>query len=138
MRFYKTVIFSPSFWTTPLIAPGEIDAETLYFIYGKRPTNIPFVPGGLIPDNLPQTLKILVDPTRLKILKLLRQEPHTPTDISKKLRLRPPTVSHHLQALRQVRLVRITLSEDDRRIYEFRPDGLNGVWDSLKDFLELD
>lgn len=134
---YKKIIFAPSFWTTPLIADIEVDRETLFFIYGVRPANVPLIPGDQVPNVMHQALKTLADPTRLKILKLLRHQPHSPGELAKALRLRPPTVTHHLRILRQARLIRITLSEEDRRIYEFRPDGLRGVLISLEEFLEL-
>ena len=136
-RPYKKIIFAPSFWTTPLIADIEIDHDTLFFIYGVRPATVPLIPGDQVPNVMHQALKTLADPTRLKILKLLRHQPHSPGELAKALRLRPPTVTHHLRILRQVRLIRITLSEDDRKIYEFRPDGLRGVLNSLEEFLEL-
>ena len=67
------------------------------------------VPGELVPDALYQPLKALADPTRLRILRYLSDEPLTPAALARRLRLRSPTVIHHLDALRLARLVILTL-----------------------------
>ncbi|NJN55024.1 MAG: ArsR family transcriptional regulator, partial [Anaerolineae bacterium] len=46
-----------------------------------------------------------------RILKYLSEEPLTPAELARRLRLRPPTVIHHLDALRLARLVHVTLSQ---------------------------
>jgi DNA-binding transcriptional ArsR family regulator len=53
-----------------------------------------------------QGLKALADETRLKILALLRQAPHTGEQLAALLDLRASTISHHLMRLRQAGLVR--------------------------------
>jgi ArsR family transcriptional regulator len=48
---------------------------------------------------------LLSDPTRLSILRLLSKGPKNVTALCKALRLKQPTVSHHLGLLRMGRLV---------------------------------
>jgi len=48
---------------------------------------------------------LLSDPTRLGILRLLARSPKNVTDLCKALRLKQPSVSHHLGLLRRGRLV---------------------------------
>lgn len=50
-------------------------------------------------------LKALNDPTRRAILELLREGPRTAGDIAERFNLSKPTISHHLDLLRQAELV---------------------------------
>ena len=52
-------------------------------------------------------IKVLADPVRREILRQLRQEPQTQTQLARKLNLTKPSINHHLQLLRKTRLVRI-------------------------------
>lgn len=132
----RRVVFAPSFWTTPLVIDLLLPDETLFFIYGAKPPTMSFVPGEVVPDDLHQALKALADPTRLKILRLLSQEPMAPSELAKALRLRPATLTHHLQILRLARLVRFTLSEADRRLYTIRVAGIDQMVELLGAFLD--
>jgi ArsR family transcriptional regulator len=49
--------------------------------------------------------KALNDPTRRAILELLREGPLTAGDIAERFNLSKPTISHHLDLLRQAELV---------------------------------
>jgi ArsR family transcriptional regulator len=49
--------------------------------------------------------KALTDPTRRAILDLLREGPLTAGDIAERFNLSKPTISHHLDLLRQAELV---------------------------------
>jgi ArsR family transcriptional regulator len=49
--------------------------------------------------------KALNDPTRRAILDLLREGPLTAGDITERFNLSKPTISHHLDLLRQAELV---------------------------------
>lgn len=49
--------------------------------------------------------KALNDPTRRAILELLREGPLTAGDIAEQFNLSKPTISHHLDLLRQAELV---------------------------------
>jgi ArsR family transcriptional regulator len=50
-------------------------------------------------------LKALNDPTRRAILELLREGPLTAGDIAEQFNFSKPTISHHLDLLRQADLV---------------------------------
>ena len=49
--------------------------------------------------------KALADPTRRKILKLLRQRDMTAGEIAGHFTISKPSISHHLNSLKQARLV---------------------------------
>lgn len=130
------LLMVPSFWTTPLSLFDEIDPEKkqYIFLFGGRPANQSLVPGEVVPELLYQMLKALADPTRLRILRYLSEEPLTPAELARRLRLRPPTVIHHLDTLRLARLVHVTLSHQGRR-YEARQEAIDAACGLLNDFL---
>lgn len=129
--------FAPSFWLSPLVIYGNLDAQRMMFLFGARPANASLVTGEVIPDALLQPLKALADPTRLRILRYLQAQPLTPTELARRLRLRAPTVIHHLNELRLAGLVQLTLespeSRSDRR-YTMRHEMLTQTFDLLKTF----
>ena len=133
----KELVMVPSFWTTPLtyFGPNGKDAERWIFMYGARPDSVSLVPGEMVPDLLYNTLKAMADPTRLRILRYLSEEPLTPAELARRLRLRPPTVIHHLDALRLARLVHVTLSYQGRR-YEARREAIESTCSQLELFLD--
>jgi len=55
----------------------------------------------------PKIIKVLADPVRREILRQLRDEPQTQTQLAGKLNLTKPSMRHHLQLLRKARLIRI-------------------------------
>jgi len=55
----------------------------------------------------PKIIKVLADPVRREILRQLRHEPQTQTQLAYKLSLTKPTMKHHLQLLRKTRLIRV-------------------------------
>ena len=55
-----------------------------------------------------QGFGLLSDPTRLGILSLLAKGPKNVTALCKAMKLKPPTISHHLGLLRMGRLVQGT------------------------------
>lgn len=128
------LVMIPSFWTTPLSMFASFDKKRWLFMFGGRPNDVSLVPGEVVPELLYQMLKALADPTRLRILRYLSEEPLTPAELARRLRLRPPTVIHHLDALRLARLVHVTLSVNGRR-YEARHEAINTVCTMLEGFL---
>ncbi len=132
----KEVVMIPSFWTTPLSYFGPIGQgnEKWAFLYGGRPNDMSLVPGEVVPELLYNTLKALADPTRLRILKHLSDGPLTPAELARRLRLRPPTVIHHLDALRLARLVHVTLSQQGRR-YAARQEAIEATCGLLHQFV---
>lgn len=133
----ESMLMVPSFWTTPLTLFTSLDTDhtNWIFMFGGRPANRSLVPGEVVPELLHQTLKALADPTRLRILRYLSQEPLAPAELARRLRLRPPTVIHHLDALRLARLVNVTLSYDGRK-YEARREAIDSACGMLNQFLD--
>lgn len=131
----EELVLAPSYWATPLVLFSHINKRKELFLFGARPLDASLVPGEQVPDLLYQTLRALADPTRLRILRYLSDEPLTPAELSRRLRLRAPTVIHHLQALRIARLVHLTLGHDEGRRYTTRPEALEATWAILNDFL---
>lgn len=132
----QEILMVPSFWTTPLSLFTDLghDGRRWLFLFGGRPNDVSLVPGEMVPELLYNTLKALADPTRLRILKHLAEEPLTPAELARRLRLRPPTVIHHLDVLRLARLVSVTLSHQGRR-YETRQEAIDVAWGMLNGFV---
>lgn len=130
----KTVVLVPSYWATPLALMANCAEDRRLFLFGARPADESLIPGDVVPDALHQALKALADPTRLRILRYLSEESLTPAELARRLRLRPPTVIHHLDALRLARLVIVTLEAEGKR-YAIRPDAVASVCELLQGFL---
>ncbi len=130
----KELILVPVYWMTPLVQLDQISADQKLFLFGARPSNMSAIPGELIPDGLLITLKALADPTRLKILRYLSLEELTPSELSRRLNLRAPTVTHHLKELRLSGLVNLTLRGQER-LYRARLEALDSIHTNLKEFL---
>ena len=81
----------------------------------------------------PDIFTVLANPIRRRILELLRERPYTVNKLVDEFRLHRPTVSEHLQMLRNARLVR-----DERRgrerYYHIEPSRLVEVQEWLKPF----
>ena len=130
------LVMVPSYWITPLVVNMPLnDGEKHLFLFGARPENDSLVPGAQVPDSMLRTLKTLADPTRLRILRYLSQETMSPAQLARRLRLRAPTVTHHLSALRLAGLVYLTLGEKKRTLYTTRFEAISGTFSTLKEFL---
>lgn len=68
----------------------------------------------------------LAEPTRRRILDLLRQRPWLVGDLTKELGLSQPGTSKHLRVLREAGLVEVR-RDAQRRWYELRPEPLAEV-----------
>jgi len=131
------LVLAPSYWSTPLVIFGRVAPGREMWLFGARPAHASLVPGETVPDALVQALKALSDPTRLRILHYLTQEPLAPADLSRRLRLRLPTVTHHLKTLRLAGLVRLTLGEGkETKRYAARSEAVTAAFQALKRFLE--
>jgi DNA-binding transcriptional ArsR family regulator len=78
------------------------------------------------PPLPPPALELLADPTRLRILELLRDRPRPVGELAAELPVSRPAVSKHLRLLKDAALV-LDRAEGTRRIYQLRPDGLEQV-----------
>jgi DNA-binding transcriptional ArsR family regulator len=67
-------------------------------------------------ERLARLFKALADPARLRILGALAEEPRTGRELSDRIGLTPPTISHHMARLVAAGLVRIGV-DGDRRAY---------------------
>ena len=132
------LVFVPSYWITPLMMLVPVTPERQIFLFGARPPQASLIPGETVPDTLVRALKALCDPTRLKILHYLGQEPLAAAQLARRLRLRTPTVMHHLHALRLAGLIQVTMAVDagkEKNRYGRRPNALADVCDMLKGYL---
>lgn len=125
----------PSFWSTPLVFFDKLSEAHMLLTYGGRPANASLVPGEIVPDALLRGLKAMADPTRLRILRYLADGPLTPAEMSRRLRLRAPTVVHHLHDLRIAGLVHLYVEESGERRYAVRQETVRVLFASLQDFL---
>jgi len=131
------LVLAPSYWCTPLMFLGKVSDERALRLFGARPPEASLVPGETVPDALLQALKALSDPTRLRILHYLSEEPLSPTELARRLRLRAPTVVHHLKTLRLAGLVQVTLGESkETKRYAPRPEAVKAAFGSLEGFLD--
>jgi DNA-binding transcriptional ArsR family regulator len=135
---FSELILAPSYWTTPLVVFNELGDKRMLLLYGARPADASLVPGEVIPDALLLALKALADPTRLRILRYLAVKPLTPAQLSRRLRLRAPTVIHHLNTLRLAGMVYLTLESGGERHYAMRTEMAGSTFRNLEGFLEED
>ena len=91
-----------------------------------------------MPDALTRSLQAVSDQTRLRILKLLSQSSRTQIEIARELRLRPPTITHHLKILRLANLVRLTESAEGEKRYDVRGGRLHELTEDLMAFVGID
>jgi DNA-binding transcriptional ArsR family regulator len=73
--------------------------------------------------SIDATLQALADPTRRKVVDLLRVRPRRAGELAAHFRMSPPAMSRHLRVLRQRGLVEEDRVEDDARVrvYRLRP-----------------
>jgi DNA-binding transcriptional ArsR family regulator len=77
-------------------------------------------------DMAATTFELLAEPTRRRILDLLRERSRPVGELVDALGLSQPGVSKHLRVLREGGLVR-SRADAQRRIYELRPEPLADV-----------
>jgi DNA-binding transcriptional ArsR family regulator len=130
------LILVPSYWSTPLVFYSKIAPDRMLISFGVRPADMSLVPGENVPDTLLQALKAMSDPTRLRILHYLKYEPMTLTELSSRLRLRAPTVTHHLRELRLASLVHLMMIDGEERLYTARLEAIDSICTRLMDYLE--
>jgi DNA-binding transcriptional ArsR family regulator len=131
------VVFVPSYWTTPLVMYDCVIKNNWVVLFGARPADVALVPGEVVPDALLRALKALSDPTRLLILHYLSDKPLTPSQLARKLRLRAPTVIHHLSALRLAGLVFVSLEAEEEKRYTVRETAVKDTFETLRKFLSV-
>jgi DNA-binding transcriptional ArsR family regulator len=131
----SNLVLVPGYWNTPFVIFPKTGPDSMLILFGVRPLNMSLVPGEQVPDTLLLVLKALADPTRLKIMRYLNEESLTPSEIARRLRLRPPTVTHHLSALRLAGLVHLSLDASGEKRYAARMEAIQASCAHLVEFL---
>lgn len=131
----EEVRFVPSYWTTPLVMYDCVIEKHWVVLFGARPAEVALVPGEVVPDAMLRALKALSDPTRLLILRYLSDKPLTPSQLARRLRLRAPTVIHHLSALRLAGLVYVSMEPGEEKRYTVRETAVKDTFEALRKFL---
>ncbi|HMJ12829.1 MAG TPA: metalloregulator ArsR/SmtB family transcription factor [Polyangiaceae bacterium] len=72
--------------------------------------------------NLDRTLAALADPTRRRVVDLLRKRSCRPSEIAARLAMTRPAMSRHLRVLRRAGLVHEQIQQEDARsrVYSLR------------------
>lgn len=79
------------------------------------------------------TFEALADPTRRRILDLLREQPRTVGDLVDLLQISQPNVSKHLRVLREIGLVRVR-QDAQRHWYELNAEPLAELYKWLQPY----
>lgn len=83
------------------------------------------------------TFKALADPSRREIIRLLKERSMTAGEIAEKFKISKPSISHHLNILKQAELV-----DDERKgqniIYSLNTTVFEDVMRMLLDFFNKD
>ena len=79
------------------------------------------------PEHLDTTARALADPTRRRILRLVRDDEYSAGELAAEFpHLSRPAVSQHLRVLHDAELVTIR-RQGNHRIYRCRPEGLSDM-----------
>jgi DNA-binding transcriptional ArsR family regulator len=126
VKFWLEPFGFADYWT---LTPGKLIVS--FAEPGKMYENF-----RAVAENLASRANALGDPTRLIILRMIRELSMTNTDMAKYLHLSRPTVSIHARILREAGLVR---SWDDGRItrHAIIPDAVRALFLELAEFLDL-
>jgi DNA-binding transcriptional ArsR family regulator len=85
---------------------------------------------------VPTTFDVLAEPTRRRILDLLRERPRPVGDLVASLPVSQPGVSKHLRVLREAGLVDVH-RDAQRRVYAVRPEPLSEIAAWLEPYRQL-
>jgi len=82
---------------------------------------------------LDATLAAIADPTRRRVVDLLRERPRRAGELASAFRVSPPAMSRHLRVLRSSGLVEEARDERDARarVYQLRPEPFRALRDWL-------
>lgn len=75
-------------------------------------------------DDLGDTFAALADPTRRRVVELLRKGPHRASELAEGVGMARTAMTRHLRVLRTAGLVNVDTPEHDarERVYRLRPD----------------
>jgi DNA-binding transcriptional ArsR family regulator len=71
-------------------------------------------------SSVDDTLAALADPSRRKVVDLLRQRPRRAGELATRMRMSPPALSRHLRVLRRGGLIEEERVEEDARVRIYR------------------
>jgi DNA-binding transcriptional ArsR family regulator len=132
----RELVLVPCWWCSPRILYMNLEPGRQVVLFGARPAEASLVPGDSVPGELLLALEALSDPTRLTILQALAEAPLTQADIARRLRLRPPTISHHLKSLRIAGLIAYIGEGSGETRYGVRLAQVGETCSQLKGFLK--
>ncbi|HEY6556731.1 MAG TPA: metalloregulator ArsR/SmtB family transcription factor [Polyangiaceae bacterium] len=86
-------------------------------------------------STLDRTLAALADPTRRRVVELLRKRSCRPSEIADRMALTRPALSRHLRVLRRAGIVSERIEEDDARarLYTLREQPFSELGDWLRE-----
>lgn len=131
----RSLLLVPCYWCSPRILYTSLSSDEEIVLFGARPPEASLIPGDTVPAMLLLALEALSDPTRLSILRTVIAEPLTQADIARRLRLRPPTISHHLKSLRIAGLIAYIGTGKDETRYGARLQRIEEACAALTGFL---
>jgi DNA-binding transcriptional ArsR family regulator len=134
----KMLVLVPSYWHSPGAIQSCMALDFTLVLFGARPEEESLVPGEIVPDDLMNKMKAMTDPTRLRILRYLIQEQLTPAELARRLRLRAPTVTHHLHTLKKAGMVKYVKKGKNEHLYYAKMESIKETYLYLQDFLEQD
>jgi DNA-binding transcriptional ArsR family regulator len=82
------------------------------------------------------TFEVVAEPTRRRILDLLREGERPVGELVKRLKLSQPGVSKHLRVLRDAGLVDVR-KDAQRRLYGIKPEPLSEIDEWLRPYRQL-
>lgn len=138
LRPNDQVVLVPSYWCSRGALHSDLEQDQHLILFGARPEEESLVPGEIVPEDLTRRLKAMTDPTRMRILRYLLQEQLTPAELARRLRLRAPTVTHHLHTLKSAGMVQFAKKGKNEHLYYAKMESIKSTYTLLKDFLEQD
>jgi ArsR family transcriptional regulator len=108
----------------------------------ERQSSIPLAPAAARQpqlEQLPELLKVLADPTRLRIVGLLAQRELCVCDLEDLLGISQSMTSHHIGVLRRAHLLLQRREDRDARwvYYRLNPEAIEHLKDTFNGFLDL-
>lgn len=135
---YTQVVLTPSYWHSPGAVISPIGPNSALILFGARSPEESLVPGETVPEDMLLRMKAMTDPTRLRILRYLLQQQMTPAELARRLRLRAPTVTHHLHTLKKAGMVNFIKKGKNEHLYFAKMETIKETYLTLIDFLEQD
>ena len=86
-------------------------------------------------SQLDDTLSALADPTRRRVVDLLRKRPYRAGDLARASRVSAPAMSRHLRVLRRTGLIEEQRNTEDARlrVYRLRPQPFRDLQSWLRE-----